>query len=52
MAEYMKKWLSLDDQIAKLTSRGVDVGNPESCRVLLKAIGYYRLTGYLYPLRE
>lgn len=52
MAEYTKKWLSLDDQIAKLTSRGVDVGDPESCRVLLKAVGYYRLTGYLYPLRE
>ncbi|EPR75355.1 hypothetical protein ADILRU_2311 [Leifsonia rubra CMS 76R] len=52
MAEYAKKWLSLDDQIAKLASRGVEVPDPESCRALLEAVGYYRFTGYLYPLRE
>ena len=52
MAEYIKKWLSLEDQMAKLASRGVEVRDPENCRQILQAIGYYRLTGYLYPLRE
>ena len=52
MAEYIKKWLSLEDQMVKLASRGVEVRDPESCRGLLQAVGYYRLTGYLYPLRE
>ncbi|WP_241973004.1 Abi family protein [Cryobacterium sp. TMT2-14] len=52
MAEYIKKWLSLEDQMAKLASRGVEVRDPENCRQILQAVGYYRLTGYLYPLRE
>lgn len=52
MAEYAKSWLSLEDQMAKLESRGVEVLDRQSCLRLLRAIGYYRLTGYLYPLRE
>ena len=52
MAEYRKKWLSVDEQAAKLKSRGVEVRDLESCRGLLRAVGYYRLTGYLYPFRE
>ncbi|MDY7544527.1 Abi family protein [Cryobacterium sp. 10I1] len=52
MAEYTKKWLSVDGQVAKLESRGVEVGDHESFRGLLRAVGYYRLTGYLYPFRE
>lgn len=52
MAEYTKKWLSVSEQTEKLQSRGVAVRDPESCRRLLQAVGYYRLTGYLYPFRE
>jgi len=52
VAEYTKTWLSLDEQVSKLASRGVEVPDLEMCRQLLKAVGYYRLTGYLYPMRE
>ncbi len=52
MAEYMKKWLSVDEQVVKLKARGVEVGTCESFRGLLRAVAYYRLTGYLYPFRE
>lgn len=51
MGEYTKKWLSLDQQVEKLDGRGVDVSPRERTTALLGAIGYYRLTGYLYPLR-
>jgi abortive infection bacteriophage resistance protein len=51
MVEYRKPWLSLEQQVDRLASRGVDVGEPERAMSLLKAIGYYRLTGYLYPFR-
>lgn len=52
MAEYTKKWLSVDDQIEKLASRGVEIHDSVSCKQLLRAVGYYRLTGYLYSFRE
>lgn len=52
MGEYTKKWLSLEEQIDKLASRGVDVRPRERTSALLSAVGYYRLTGYLYPFRR
>lgn len=52
MADYSKPWLSLNQQIDQLESRGVHIGGRERCRWLLRAVGYYRLTGYLYPFRE
>lgn len=52
MVEYTKPWLSLEQQVERLVSRGVDVGDRDRAVALLKAIGYYRLTGYLYPFRE
>jgi abortive infection bacteriophage resistance protein len=52
MGEYTKKWLSLDQQVDKLDGRGVDVNPRDRTTALLGAIGYYRLTGYLYPLRR
>ena len=52
MVEYTKPWLSLEQQVERLVSRGVDVGDRDRAAELLKAIGYYRLTGYLYPFRE
>ena len=45
-----KAWASLDDQVAILTRRGLlDAG---SFRDELAAIGYYRLGGYMYPVRQ
>ena len=52
MTEYKKPWLSIGDQLDKLGSRGVDVSDREAGSRLLSAVGYYRVTGYLYPLRE
>lgn len=50
--EYTKPWLSVEQQIERLAGRGVDMGDREHAAALLKAIGYYRLTGYLYPFRK
>lgn len=50
--EYSKPWLSLDDQVSKLQNRGVQIGERTNAANLLRRIGYYRLTGYLYPFRE
>lgn len=52
MAEYTKTWLSIDSQLDKLESRGVTILNRQTGHQLLSAVGYYRVTGYLYPLRE
>lgn len=52
MVAYTKPWLSLEQQVIQLASRGVDVGPPEHAAALLQAVGYYRLTGYLYPFRR
>lgn len=52
MVAYSKPWLSVDEQIDKLESRGVDVGDRAEAARLLRAVGYYRLTGYLYPFRR
>lgn len=49
--EYDKPWMSLDDQLSRLHARGVDVGDPSSALRLLSEVGYYRLTGHLYPFR-
>lgn len=52
MVEYTKPWLSLDEQVSRLSERGIDVGSHDQATALLRAIGYYRLTGYLYPFRR
>lgn len=52
MVEYTKAWLSLEQQVDRLADRGVEVGDRGQAVLLLEAIGYYRLTGYLYPFRE
>lgn len=45
MAEYTKPWLSVDEQIERLVSHGVEVVDRDRAYALLHAIGYYRLTG-------
>jgi abortive infection bacteriophage resistance protein len=52
LTEYSKPWLSLDEQIDTLMARGVDIGNRADARALLAQVGYYGLTGYLYPFRQ
>jgi abortive infection bacteriophage resistance protein len=52
VADYTKKWLSVEEQVEKLASRGVTIPDSDSGVQLLCAVGYYRLTGYLYPFRN
>ncbi len=52
MGQYTKKWLSVEAQLSKLAHNGVLVGNREAGVQLLQGVGYYRLTGYLYPFRD
>lgn len=52
MGTYTKKWLSLDEQVDQLAARGVGIDPREQTLSLLQAVGYYRLTGYLYPFRN
>ncbi|MCK9871335.1 Abi family protein [Nocardiopsis dassonvillei] len=52
MAEYAKPWLSIDGQIDRLAEYGVEIEDRDRASSVLQAVGYYRLTGYLYPFRE
>lgn len=52
MAEYTKPWLPVDEQIERLVGYGVEMEDRDRAASVLKAIGYYRLTGYLYPFRQ
>lgn len=52
MVEYSKPWLTVDKQVDRLVEHGLDVGDRGHASAILQAIGYYRLTGYLYPFRE
>ncbi|MGV0738966.1 Abi family protein [Mycobacterium syngnathidarum] len=52
MAAYDKPWLSVGQQVDRLAEHGLDVGDPEHAGRVLESIGYYRLTGYLYPFRR
>ncbi|MGN7190580.1 Abi family protein [Curtobacterium sp. SAFR-003] len=49
---YTKPWLSIDDQIGILRRRGLVIPDVERAAAVLHEVGYYRLTGYLYPLRQ
>lgn len=50
--EYGKPWLSVEEQIEKLRGRGCRIDDVGSASSVLREVGYYRLTGYLYPFRE
>ncbi|MFI2589845.1 Abi family protein [Rhodococcus erythropolis] len=47
-----KPFLSIEDQISLLSSRGMVIDSREEAAQWLRAIGYYRLSGYWYPFRE
>ena len=52
MVPYDKPYLSFDDQLELLISRGMEVTDKATARDYLERIGYYRLSGYWYPLRK
>lgn len=47
----LKPWKSMADQLAQLKARGMLVDNEWAALDYLSRIGYYRLSGYWYPLR-
>lgn len=47
---YTKPWLSIDEQIARIVSRGMS--DAADHRSAFEQIGYYRLSGYWYPFRR
>lgn len=52
MTEYTKPWLSIGEQIDMLARHGVEIEDRGRAEVVLQAVGYYRLAGYLYPFRK
>ncbi len=49
---YEKPYLTVDEQLDLLETRGCDIGDRESAASLLNRVGYYRLSGYWYPFRK
>ena len=49
---YIKPFLSHQAQMEQLKLRGLKFADEEKALHLLKYIGYYRLSGYLYPLLD
>jgi abortive infection bacteriophage resistance protein len=47
----LKPWRALSDQLALLQERGLAVDNHAAALDYLERLGYYRLSGYWYPLR-
>lgn len=47
-----KPWRNVKEQIQLLQSKGVLIANENEAADLLLRFGYYRLSGYSYPLRE
>lgn len=47
----LKTWMSMEDQLARLKARGLTVEDDDAALSYLRRIGYYRLSGYWYPLR-
>lgn len=47
----LKTWMSMEDQLARLKQRGLSVEDDTAALGYLRRVGYYRLSGYWYPLR-
>ncbi|OSI16222.1 abortive phage resistance protein [Neisseria dentiae] len=52
MATNPKIWLDFNEQLKLLQSRGLQVDDEQKAKEYLSRIGYYRLSGYFYSLRE
>src|SRR6056297_4290698 len=49
---YSKQPISINEQIDKLKSRGLIIEKPIEVAKYLRTIGYYRLSGYWWPLQS
>jgi len=52
MSTYTKPHLDYQQQLALIKSRGATCPDDARAIRLLEAVGYYNLTGYLYPYRQ
>lgn len=52
MSRYRKPYLTFEQQLDLLKSRGLEVTNDNTALEYLRRLGYYRLTGYWYPCRK
>lgn len=52
MPTYKKPYLTFEQQLELLISRGLTVSNPQQALKYLKSVGYYRLSAYWYLFRE
>lgn len=50
-AKPLKTWRSFSDQLAQLEQRGMVIDDRAAALDYLERIGYYRLSGYWYPMR-
>ncbi len=48
--KYSKPALSIDDQIKQLINRGLIINNFGVAKSFLRDVGYYRLSGYWWPM--
>ncbi|SMQ93776.1 Abi family protein [Xanthomonas fragariae] len=51
MVQYTKEALDYAQQIRQLQGRGLAIVDPVKAELYLRKVGYYRLMGYLFPLR-
>ena len=47
-----KPWRNFAEQLEALSSKGLEIDNESKALEYLERLGYYRLSGYLYPFRE
>lgn len=52
METYTKPHLSYEKQLALLVSRGLACDDEQGALALLRSIGYYRFSAYVYPFRQ
>lgn len=52
MVPYSKPYLTIQEQLSLLRGRGLDISDEPRAEAALQRIGYYRLSGYWYPLRK
>jgi abortive infection bacteriophage resistance protein len=52
MSLYTKPHLSFEQQLDLLKARGLQITDDSAALTYLQRIGYYRLSGYLYPYRK
>ena len=48
----LKPFKTFDEQLNLLKIRGLSVGDNQAALAALERLGYYRLSGYFYPLRK